>query len=97
MAESRDLARGEGMSEEQVARPRVAKRGDFRVPPPDDTIPAPKPGGAGYRFVKRSFDIVFSAVVCAVLALPVAVLCLFVVLDSPRRSVLPPGAHRPEW
>lgn len=71
------------MSEEQATRPRVAKRGDFCVPPPDDTVPAPKPGGAGYRFVKRLFDIVFSAVVCAVLALPVAVLCLFVVLDSP--------------
>ena len=83
MAESRDLARGEGVSEEQATRSRVAKRGDFCVPPPDDTVPAPKPGGAGYRFVKRLFDIVFSAAVCAVLALPVAVLCLFVVLDSP--------------
>ena len=29
------------------------------------------------------FDIVFSAVVCAILALPVAVLCLLAVLDSP--------------
>ena len=83
VVETRDLTRGEGMSEEQATRPRVAKRGDFCVPPPDDTVPAPKPGGAGYRFVKRLFDIVFSAVVCAVLALPVAVLCLFVVLDSP--------------
>lgn len=70
------------MSGEEAAHSRVAKRGDFCVPPPDDTVPAPKPGGAGYRFVKRSFDIVFSAVVCAVLALPVAVLCLFVMVDS---------------
>lgn len=83
MAESKKLTRDEGMSEEQATRSRVARRGDFRVPPPDDTIPAPKPGGAGYRFVKRSFDIVFSAVVCAILALPVAALCLLVMLDSP--------------
>lgn len=83
MAESRDLARGEGMSEEQATLSRVAKRGDFRVPPPDDTVPAPKPGGAGYRFVKRVFDIVFSLAVCAALALPVAVLCLLIALDSP--------------
>lgn len=83
MAESKDLTRDEDMGEEQATRSCVAKRGDFRVPPPDDTIPAPKPGGAGYRFVKRSFDIVFSAVVCAILALPVAVLCLLVMLDSP--------------
>ena len=96
MAESRDLARGEGMSEEQATRSRVAKRGDFCVPPPDDTVPAPKPGGAGYRFVKRLFDIVFSAAVCAVLALPVAVLCLFVVLDSPGAPFFRQAAHWPE-
>lgn len=71
------------MDGNETGEPRVAKRGDFRVPPPDDTVPAPKPGGAGYRFVKRSFDIVFSAVVCMTLALPVAVLCLLIVLDSP--------------
>ncbi len=83
VVETRDLTRGEDVSEEQAVHPRAAKRGDFRVPPPDDTIPAPKPGGAGYRFVKRIFDIAFSASVCAVLALPVAVLCLFVAIDSP--------------
>lgn len=71
------------MSGEEAVRPRVAKRGDFRVPPPDDTVPAPRPGGAGYRVLKRVFDIAFSLVVCAVLALPVAVLCLLIVLDSP--------------
>lgn len=71
------------MDGNETGEPRVVKRGDFRVPPPDDTVPAPKPGGAGYRFVKRSFDIVFSAVVCMTLALPVAVLCLLIVLDSP--------------
>lgn len=83
MAEPRGLTRDGGMSEEQATRSRVAKRGGFCVPPPDDTVPAPKPGGAGYRFAKRSFDIVFSAVVCVILALPVAVLCLLVMVDSP--------------
>lgn len=83
VAEPTNYTGDEDMSGEHAAHSRVANRGDFRVPPPDDTVPAPKPGGAGYRFVKRLFDIVFSAVVCAVLALPVAVLCLFVVLDSP--------------
>lgn len=83
MAESRHLVRDGDMSEEQTARSRVAKRGDFCVPPPDDTVPPPKPGGAGHRFVKRLFDIVFSAVVCAILALPVTVLCLLAVLGSP--------------
>lgn len=83
MAEPTDLTRDEGMIGDKAAHPRVANRGDFRVPPPDDTVPAPKPGGVGYCVVKRVFDIVFSALVCAVLALPVAVLCLLVVLDSP--------------
>ena len=49
----------------------------------DDAVPTPKPGGVGCRNTKHLFDIVFSAVVCAILALPVAVLCLLAVLDSP--------------
>ena len=57
-------------------------RGEFRVPPPDDTVAAPKPGGRGYRIVKRVFDICFSLVVCVVLAIPVALICLFICLDS---------------
>lgn len=39
--------------------------------------------GLGYRFVKRAFDIAFSALVIAVLVIPVAILCLVIVLDSP--------------
>lgn len=71
-------------SDERIDVPaRKVKRGEFRVPPPDDTIPAPKPGGAAYRCFKRTFDIVFSAIVCAFLALPVAALCAIVVVDSP--------------
>lgn len=40
-------------------------------------------GGLGYRFVKRAFDIAFSVLVIAVLVIPVAILCLVIVLDSP--------------
>ncbi len=39
--------------------------------------------GAGYRACKRAFDVVFSAGVCVVLAIPVAVACAAVSLDSP--------------
>ena len=40
-------------------------------------------GGVAYRFVKRVFDIVFSACVCVVLAIPVALVCVAVAIDSP--------------
>ena len=83
MSKPTDSMRDDEVGAAQPDGPRVAKRGDFRVPPPDDTVPAPKPGGAGYRFVKRAFDIVFSALVCLLLALPVAVLCVLVMIDSP--------------
>lgn len=59
------------------------ERGEFRVPPPDDTVAAPAPGGVWYHMVKRAFDIAFSLVVCLILALPVAVLCVLIMLDSP--------------
>ena len=60
-------------------------RGEFRCPPPDDTVAAPKPGGAGYCFFKRAFDICFSVGVCAVLAIPVAALCAAICIDSPGK------------
>lgn len=83
MAEPRHLVRDGDMGEERAARSRVAKRGDFCAPLSDDAVPTPKPGGVGCRNTKHLFDIVFSAVVCAILAPPVAVLCLLAVLDSP--------------
>ena len=58
-------------------------RGEFRVPPPDDTVAAPKPGGACYLFIKRAFDIAFSLAVCIVLFIPLAVLCAVITIDSP--------------
>ena len=96
MAEPRHLVRDGDMGEERAARSRVAKRGDFCAPLSDDAVPTPKPGGVGCRDTKHLFDIVFSAVVCAILALPVAVCacsrCL--ILLALR---FPPRADRPEW
>lgn len=40
-------------------------------------------GGLAYRVVKRSFDVVFSGVVTAVLALPVAIVGVAISLESP--------------
>ena len=36
-----------------------------------------------YRFLKRSFDILFSSCVIIVLLIPAAILCLVIVIDSP--------------
>ncbi len=67
----------------QAPADRYPERGDFQAPPKDDTVAAPAPGGMGYLFVKRAFDIVFSLAVCLVLLVPVALLCLAIVIDSP--------------
>ena len=83
MGKQTDCLAGDGVEDVSADNPQAPKRGNFCVPPPDDTVPAPRPGGAGYRIVKRVFDILFSAVVCFLLALPVAVLCVLVVIDSP--------------
>ncbi len=48
-----------------------------------DAARGAKASGAGYRACKRAFDIVFSAGVCVVLAIPVAVACAAVSIDSP--------------
>ena len=64
---------------------KCVERGVFVAPPKDDTVAAPAPGGACYRFVKRAFDIVFSLVVILALAIPVAIVCLLIELDSPGK------------
>ena len=63
--------------------PNLLKRGDFCAPAPDDTVPAPRPGGTGYQIIKRVFDIVFSLAVCFALFIPIVVLCVAIVIDSP--------------
>jgi len=47
--------------------------------------PAPGKGGAGYLAVKRIFDVLFSAGVCIVLAVPVALACVAIEVDSPGK------------
>ena len=59
--------------------------GTYKAPAPDASVLAPKKGGAGYLAAKRAFDIVFSAGVCVVLAIPVAVACVAIVADTPGK------------
>lgn len=49
----------------------------------DNALLPPKKGGAAYRGIKRVFDVVFSALACLVLAVPVLIMCLAIVVDSP--------------
>lgn len=57
--------------------------GRFVAPEPRSDIAAPKKGGAFYLAVKRVLDILFSLFVCMVLAIPVALICLAIAIDSP--------------
>ena len=57
----------------------------YVAPAPEPDAAAPKKGGRAYLAAKRAFDVVFSAGVCAVLALPVAVACAAVCVDSPGK------------
>lgn len=60
-----------------VAHPEVT----YRAPAPVAGA-LPLPGGVAYRAVKRVFDFVFSAIVTVVLAIPVAIACLAIRLES---------------
>lgn len=59
--------------------------GTYKAPAPDPTVGAPKKGGAGYLAFKRVFDVVFSAGVCIILAIPVAAACAAICIDSPGK------------
>lgn len=59
--------------------------GAYKAPAPDPNVTAPKKGGVGYLVAKRVFDIVFSAGVCLVLAVPVAVACVAICVDTPGK------------
>lgn len=48
----------------------------------DFAAKAPKKGGLFYELGKRAFDVVFSSVVCVVLAVPIAMACVAIVVDS---------------
>ena len=73
------------MVREKEPQRQSCERGSFVAPPKDDTVPAPVPGGVMYRAVKRLFDIAFSLAVIVVLAIPVALVCLAIVIDSPGK------------
>lgn len=59
--------------------------GAYKAPTPDLNADAPKKGGVGYLAAKRFFDIAFSAGVCLVLAVPVAVACVAICVDTPGK------------
>ncbi len=61
----------------------VSARPVYVAPAFDPSIPAPKKGGAGYLAAKRAFDVVFSACVCVIAAIPVAVACAAIAIESP--------------
>ena len=62
-----------------------APTGAYKAPAPDPSVAAPKKGGVGYLVAKRVFDIVFSAGMCLVLAIPVAVACVAICVDTPGK------------
>lgn len=59
--------------------------GSYRAPAADPNAAAPRKGGPVYFAFKRAFDIVFSAGVCAVLAVPVVAACVAIEIDSPGK------------
>ncbi|WP_455137098.1 sugar transferase [Thermophilibacter sp.] len=59
----------------------AAASGTFRTPF------RPELGRVGYRVVKRAFDVVFSGAVIAVAAVPSALLCLAIRLESPGNPI----------
>lgn len=66
-------------SEQNIAR--AAANGSFY------TGLEPELGRHGYRVAKRAFDILFSGVVIAVAAIPSAILCLAIRLESPGNPI----------
>lgn len=60
-------------------------RGGYKAPAPIDMPGVPRKGGTAYFVAKRVFDVVFSICVCIVLALPVAVACVAICLETPGR------------
>lgn len=55
----------------------------FRAEAPVFDPSLPKPGGAGYKAIKRTFDIAFSLFATAIAAIPVCLACAAVAIESP--------------
>lgn len=53
----------------------------------DVGVVGPRPGGVGYRFIKRTFDVVFSGAVCLVGLIPSAIVCAAIAADSPGSPI----------
>lgn len=53
----------------------------------DAAAVGPRPGGVGYRFIKRTFDVVFSGAVCLVGLIPSAIVCAAIAADSPGSPI----------
>ena len=77
---SAEVGDAEPMAASDVAflAPELVSEAEGPVP-----VPAPAEGRLGYRFVKRVFDIAFSACAIAVLLVPSIVLCIAIRLESP--------------
>ena len=73
--------------EDPAPAPGFVATGTYKAPAPDLTAGAPKKGGAGYLAAKRVFDVVFSAGVCVVLAIPVAAACAAICIDTPGKPI----------
>lgn len=69
-----------------AACPQTVSRGAYKAPAADPAY-GPKPGGVAYHCVKRAFDLVFSAGVTAVLAIPVAVCCAAIAVENPGNPI----------
>lgn len=63
--------------------PRASSSVTFVAPAPDPSVAAPKKGGLGYLAFKRLFDILFSLAVCAAMLIPMAIVCVVIVAESP--------------
>ena len=75
----------DGKAKSDNAPAGVRPSSGYVAPAPDPTAAAPKKGGAGYLVCKRAFDIVFSAGVCVLVAIPVAVACAAIAIESPGK------------
>ena len=75
----------DGNAKSDSASADVKPSSGYVAPAPDPTAAAPKKGGAGYLVCKRAFDIVFSAGVCVLVAIPVAVASAAIAIESPGR------------
>lgn len=73
-----------------VGRKEGAEAGSHSVyiaPEPDPAPTAPKKGGRGYFVFKRAFDILFSAGVCMIAAIPILVASAAIVAESPGSPI----------